>query len=100
MKNIRKSPKQLTRRQSLAGRLMAYSIMAGAAVVLTPAADGAMVSPSSNCITGPFASNYALTPVQSQQVQSQRTYRSRHAGMREMANGTNSTCHIPPKTGE
>jgi hypothetical protein len=85
--------KRVTCRESLAGRLAAYSVMAGAALAFMPTADGAIVSPNKNSIAGSPSSICEVALIQSQQVQSQKFRHQRHAGMRVMST---STCTPTP----
>ena len=93
MKSTTKTKKQVTCRESLAGRLTAYSVMAGAALVLMPAANGEIVSTSKYGIAGSPASICEVALIQSQQVQPQKARHQRHAGMRVMST---STCTPTP----
>lgn len=88
MNSATKMKKRVTCRTNLAGRLTAYSVMAGAALTFIPAADGAIVSTSKYGIAGSPASFCEAALVQSQQVQSQKVRHQRHAGMRVMSSNT------------
>ena len=84
MMTMTKIKKQTASRESLAGRLTAYSVMAGAALAFMPAADGAIVS-TNNYSMASISSPACEGFIQSQQVHSQKIRHHRQAGMRVLS---------------
>jgi len=91
MKYKMKSKKQKTLQACLAGRLTAYSVMAGAALAFMPAADGAIVSPD-NFYAANAPSHICGGLIQSQQIQSQKIRHRRHAGKHVLNSSTYASC--------
>ncbi len=98
MKRTINKKKETTSRKSLANRLTAYSVMAGAALAIMPTAEGALVSTSKDSM--------AITPssndegfVQAQQVQSQKVRHHRRTGMHVLVSSASSACSSSSNSG-
>lgn len=99
MKSTTKLKKRTTSRKSLAGRLTAYSAMAGAALAFMPAADGALVS-TNNFTIANAPSSIDEGFVQGQQVRSQKVRHHRQAGMHVLSSGCSSSTTTGNGAGE